>query len=195
MVLGTAIGRVKANDQDVGENAQSSYDIIDGDGTALFEITSDAQAQDGIIRLRKVSEKRFCSSLKHRPETWALKFVGFGWTDRIVELVDIWLFPVKHDDYEDPFCTSNPLGPLHISAKAQVNSYYEGAGLPSYLLFPSLSIPQWFSLSHESLGKAKFDLVFVQGIPAIKESQCPEGNSQPMGNKNWWTVSILRNNA
>uniref|UniRef100_A0A8C3X1F9 Cadherin 8 n=1 Tax=Catagonus wagneri TaxID=51154 RepID=A0A8C3X1F9_9CETA len=53
MVLGTAIGRVKANDQDIGENAQSSYDIIDGDGTALFEITSDAQAQDGIIRLRK----------------------------------------------------------------------------------------------------------------------------------------------
>ncbi|XP_046290698.1 cadherin-8 isoform X2 [Marmota monax] len=53
VVLGTAIGRVKANDQDVGENAQSSYDIIDGDGTALFEITSDAQAQDGIIRLRK----------------------------------------------------------------------------------------------------------------------------------------------
>lgn len=55
MVLGTAIGRVKANDQDIGENAQSSYDIIDGDGTALFEITSDAQAQDGVIRLRKVS--------------------------------------------------------------------------------------------------------------------------------------------
>ncbi|KAM5263094.1 cadherin-8 [Ctenodactylus gundi] len=53
VVLGTAIGRVKANDQDIGENAQSSYDIIDGDGVALFEITSDAQAQDGIIRLRK----------------------------------------------------------------------------------------------------------------------------------------------
>ncbi|KAM9607318.1 cadherin-8 [Trichechus inunguis] len=53
VVLGTAIGRVKANDQDIGENAQSSYDIIDGDGTALFEITSDAQAQDGIIRLRQ----------------------------------------------------------------------------------------------------------------------------------------------
>ncbi|XP_055001026.1 cadherin-8 isoform X2 [Sorex araneus] len=53
VVLGTAIGRVKANDQDIGENAQSSYDIIDGDGTALFEITSDTQAQDGIIRLRK----------------------------------------------------------------------------------------------------------------------------------------------
>nr|CAA64857.1 cadherin-8 [Mus musculus] len=53
VVLGTAIGRVKANDQDIGENAQSSYDIIDGDGTALFEITSDAQAQDGVIRLRK----------------------------------------------------------------------------------------------------------------------------------------------
>lgn len=60
-MLGTAIGRVKANDQDIGENAQSSYDIIDGDGTALFEITPDAQAQDGIIRLRKVGEDGFGS--------------------------------------------------------------------------------------------------------------------------------------
>lgn len=65
MVLGTAIGRVKANDQDIGENAQSSYDIIDGDGTALFEITSDAQAQDGIIRLRKVSREQLGLCLKH----------------------------------------------------------------------------------------------------------------------------------
>lgn len=69
MVLGTAIGRVKANDQDIGKNAQSSYDIIDGDGTELFEITSDAQAQDGIIRLRKVSKGGFGSSLKHLYET------------------------------------------------------------------------------------------------------------------------------
>ncbi|MEE6499856.1 hypothetical protein FKM82_003612 [Ascaphus truei] len=51
--LGDAVGRVKANDRDIGENAKSSFDIIDGDGRDIFEITTDSQTQDGIIRLRK----------------------------------------------------------------------------------------------------------------------------------------------
>uniref|UniRef100_A0A8B9C010 Cadherin 8 n=1 Tax=Anser brachyrhynchus TaxID=132585 RepID=A0A8B9C010_9AVES len=53
VALGEPIGRVKANDLDIGENAKSSYDIIEGDGMDIFEITTDAQTQDGIIRVRK----------------------------------------------------------------------------------------------------------------------------------------------
>lgn len=55
IAVGEAIGRVKANDLDIGENAKSSYDIIEGDGMDIFEITSDSQTQEGIIRLRKVN--------------------------------------------------------------------------------------------------------------------------------------------
>lgn len=55
IAVGDAIGRVKANDLDIGENAKSSYDIIEGDGMDIFEITSDSQSQEGIIRLRKVN--------------------------------------------------------------------------------------------------------------------------------------------
>lgn len=55
VALGEPIGRVKANDLDIGENAKSSYDIIEGDGMDIFEITTDAQTQDGIIRVRKVN--------------------------------------------------------------------------------------------------------------------------------------------
>lgn len=56
--------KMKANDQDIGENAQLILMTSLGDGTALFEITSDAQAQDGIIRL-KGKLRKVCSSSKY----------------------------------------------------------------------------------------------------------------------------------
>ncbi|XP_056606402.1 cadherin-8 [Triplophysa dalaica] len=46
-------GRVKANDRDIGENAKSTYSIISGDERAVFEIVTDAQTQEGILRLKK----------------------------------------------------------------------------------------------------------------------------------------------
>ncbi|XP_006641431.2 cadherin-8 [Lepisosteus oculatus] len=53
LAVGNAGGRVKANDRDIGENAKSSYSIIEGDGIDVFEITTDPQTQDGILRLKK----------------------------------------------------------------------------------------------------------------------------------------------
>ncbi|KAK6477131.1 cadherin-8-like [Huso huso] len=53
ITLSDAVGRVKANDRDIGENARSAYDIIDGDGIDAFEITTDPQTQEGILRVKK----------------------------------------------------------------------------------------------------------------------------------------------
>ncbi|XP_044125772.1 cadherin-8-like [Bufo gargarizans] len=53
IAIGDPIGRVKANDRDIGDNAKSSFDIIDGDGRDIFEITTDSQTQEGVVRLRK----------------------------------------------------------------------------------------------------------------------------------------------
>ena len=52
--MGKPGGKVKANDRDIGENAKSTYSIIDGDDRNMFEITTDAQTQEGILRLKKV---------------------------------------------------------------------------------------------------------------------------------------------
>lgn len=62
IAIGDPIGRVKANDLDIGENAKSFYDIIEGDGMDIFEIAADSQTQDGILRLRKVngSKIKYC---------------------------------------------------------------------------------------------------------------------------------------
>ncbi|KAG9352451.1 hypothetical protein JZ751_020865 [Albula glossodonta] len=52
--LGKPGGKVKANDRDVGENARSTYSIIDGNERDFFEITTDPQTQEGILQLKKV---------------------------------------------------------------------------------------------------------------------------------------------
>ena len=39
--LGEEVGRVKAEDPDIGENGLVTYNIVDGDGIELFEITTD----------------------------------------------------------------------------------------------------------------------------------------------------------
>lgn len=59
--LGKTGGMVKANDRDIGENAKSTYSIIDGDEQGMFEIVTDAQTQEGILRLKKV---RFGNTLE-----------------------------------------------------------------------------------------------------------------------------------
>ncbi|XP_035011570.1 cadherin-8 isoform X1 [Hippoglossus stenolepis] len=51
--IGKMGGKVKANDRDIGENAKSTYSIIEGDDQGTFEIVTDAQTQEGILRLKK----------------------------------------------------------------------------------------------------------------------------------------------
>ncbi len=52
--IGKMGGKVKANDRDVGDNSKSTYSIVEGDDQGVFEIITDAQTQEGILRLKKV---------------------------------------------------------------------------------------------------------------------------------------------
>uniref|UniRef100_A0A2K5C6G2 Cadherin 8 n=1 Tax=Aotus nancymaae TaxID=37293 RepID=A0A2K5C6G2_AOTNA len=120
VVLGTAIGRVKANDQDIGENAQSSYDIIDGDGTTLFEITSDAQAQDGIIRLRKPLDFETKKSYTLKVEAANVhidpRFSGRG------PFKDTATVKIVVEDADEPPVFSSPTYLLEVHENAALNS-------------------------------------------------------------------------
>lgn len=57
--IGKTGGKVKANDRDIGDNAKSTYNIIEGDDRGVFEITTDTQTQEGILRLKKVGPVKF----------------------------------------------------------------------------------------------------------------------------------------
>ncbi|NXH72299.1 CADH6 protein, partial [Hydrobates tethys] len=47
------VGRIKANDADVDENAEIEYSITEGDGYDMFGITTDKDTQEGIITVKK----------------------------------------------------------------------------------------------------------------------------------------------
>lgn len=50
----SVVARIKAEDADIGSNAEMDYRIMDGDGPGMFNITTDEDTQDGIIILLKV---------------------------------------------------------------------------------------------------------------------------------------------
>ncbi|XP_065422482.1 cadherin-22 isoform X5 [Chrysemys picta bellii] len=52
-LVGTAIGRVKAEDSDVGENTDMTYQIKDEEGVQMFKVTTDSNTQEAIITVQK----------------------------------------------------------------------------------------------------------------------------------------------
>ncbi|XP_057642639.1 cadherin-24 [Chionomys nivalis] len=50
---GTLVGRLKAQDPDLGDNALMAYSILDGEGSEAFSISTDSQGQDGLLTVRK----------------------------------------------------------------------------------------------------------------------------------------------
>ncbi|XP_074842054.1 cadherin-12 isoform X1 [Carettochelys insculpta] len=52
-LVGSAIGKIRAVDPDYGKNAEIEYNIVPGDGGNLFDIITDENTQEGVIRLKK----------------------------------------------------------------------------------------------------------------------------------------------
>ncbi|XP_036390881.1 cadherin-11-like isoform X1 [Megalops cyprinoides] len=52
-VPGEEVGRLKAKDPDLGENGLVTYRLIEGDGMGVFEITTDTETHEGVIKLKK----------------------------------------------------------------------------------------------------------------------------------------------
>jgi hypothetical protein len=48
------VGKIKANDEDLGVNAEMRYSITNAEGKAMFSITTDTDQKEGIISLRLV---------------------------------------------------------------------------------------------------------------------------------------------
>ncbi|KAM7401403.1 hypothetical protein PAMA_005544 [Pampus argenteus] len=50
---GTAVGRIKATDRDIGKNAEMYFTIVSGDGMDMFDISTDKDTQEGVITVSK----------------------------------------------------------------------------------------------------------------------------------------------
>lgn len=53
-VPGEEVGRLKAKDPDLEENGLVAYRLIDGDGMNVFELTTDSETREAVIKLKKV---------------------------------------------------------------------------------------------------------------------------------------------
>uniref|UniRef100_A0AAQ5XP15 Cadherin 18 n=1 Tax=Amphiprion ocellaris TaxID=80972 RepID=A0AAQ5XP15_AMPOC len=51
--VGKAVGRIRANDEDEGQNAEMTYSITNADAAAIFTISTDADRREGIISLKQ----------------------------------------------------------------------------------------------------------------------------------------------
>uniref|UniRef100_A0A8C3BBQ9 Cadherin 8 n=2 Tax=Cairina moschata TaxID=8855 RepID=A0A8C3BBQ9_CAIMO len=120
VALGEPIGRVKANDLDIGENAKSSYDIIEGDGMDIFEITTDAQTQDGIIRVRKPLDFETKKSYTLKVEATNIhidpRFISGG------PFKDTATVKIVVEDADEPPVFSSPTYLLEVHENAAINS-------------------------------------------------------------------------
>lgn len=56
--ISSTVGRIKAHDLDIGKNAEVEYNIVPGDGGAMFDITTNEHNQEGIIILKKVGSPK-----------------------------------------------------------------------------------------------------------------------------------------
>lgn len=73
--VGTAIGRVKAEDSDVGENTDMTYQMKDEEGVEMFKVTTDSNTQEAVITVQKVRRKAGCGEGRHPQESpflWGL---------------------------------------------------------------------------------------------------------------------------
>nr|XP_006634605.1 PREDICTED: cadherin-10-like [Lepisosteus oculatus] len=79
---GSPVGRIKADDADVGRNAEVDYTIINGDGLDMFDITTDMNTQEGVITVKRPLdyEKKKIYTLKVQAENTHLdpRFLSQG---------------------------------------------------------------------------------------------------------------------
>uniref|UniRef100_A0A8C2FNJ5 Cadherin-12 n=1 Tax=Cyprinus carpio TaxID=7962 RepID=A0A8C2FNJ5_CYPCA len=52
--VGKPVGKIKANDEDIGINAEIKYSILNPEGAGMFSISTDKDTREGVITLRKV---------------------------------------------------------------------------------------------------------------------------------------------
>lgn len=52
--VGKTVGRIRASDEDEGQNAEMTYSITNADAAAIFAITTDDDGREGIISLKQV---------------------------------------------------------------------------------------------------------------------------------------------
>ncbi|XP_020509256.1 cadherin-8 isoform X1 [Labrus bergylta] len=116
--IGKMGGKVKANDRDIGENSKSTYNIVEGDEGGMFEIVTDGQTQEGILRLKRPldfeSKRAFtlkveATNLRSEPSS------GGPFKDTATVKIVV-------EDSDEPPVFSKPVYQLEVNENAPINT-------------------------------------------------------------------------
>ncbi|XP_074002738.1 cadherin-6 isoform X3 [Numenius arquata] len=114
------VGRIKANDADVDENAEIEYSITEGDGYDMFGITTDKDTQEGIITVKKALDF----------ENKSLYILKVEATNTHVDPRFLYLGPFKDsatvriqvEDVDEPPVFSRPAYIMEVKEDVPINS-------------------------------------------------------------------------
>ncbi|XP_060119755.1 cadherin-22 [Heteronotia binoei] len=118
--VGTLIGKVKAEDSDVGENTDMTYQVKDEEGLGAFRVTTDSHSQEALLSVQKPLD--FEAQPVHTVVVEALnkfadpRFADLG-TFRDQAIVRVTVLNVDEPPEFQP-----PHGPMEVSEDALVGS-------------------------------------------------------------------------
>ncbi|XP_022068469.1 cadherin-8 isoform X2 [Acanthochromis polyacanthus] len=111
-------GKVKANDRDIGENAKSTYSIIEGDEQGMFIITTDSQTQEGILRLKKPLDYESKRAYTLKVEATNIR----SEPNSGVPFKDTATVKIVVEDSDEPPVFSKPMYLMDVSENAPINT-------------------------------------------------------------------------
>ncbi|XP_041114347.1 cadherin-22-like [Polyodon spathula] len=119
-VVGTPVGRVKAEDADMGENTDMSYLIKDEEGAELFRVSTDGDSQEAIITVRKPLDYE-----NKRTHNVVVEAVNKHVDPRFVDLGsfrDQTIVRVSVTDWDEPPQFRSPIAVLEVQEDARLGA-------------------------------------------------------------------------
>uniref|UniRef100_A0A3B4EUB6 Cadherin-12 n=1 Tax=Pundamilia nyererei TaxID=303518 RepID=A0A3B4EUB6_9CICH len=162
--LGAAVGRIQAQDLDVGSNARVEYAIVPGDEGNMFDIICNGQSQEGIIVLKKTLDYETQASYTFKVEAFNAeldpRFLHLGpFKDSVTVEINVL-------DVDEPPVFTTPYYSLDVYEDTPPGTII--GSVTAYDLDASSSAVR-YSLEWQTGSDSFFDIETVEGIISTNE--------------------------
>ncbi|XP_077209565.1 cadherin-6 isoform X1 [Paroedura picta] len=114
------VGRIKATDADVGENAEMKYSVMEGDGLEMFTVITDKETQEGILTVKKPldfeKKRQFTLKVEAANPHVDPRFIYLG------PFKDVTTVRVQVEDVDEPPVFSRPAYVLEVKEDVPINT-------------------------------------------------------------------------
>nr|XP_006134237.2 cadherin-18-like [Pelodiscus sinensis] len=118
--VGSAVGKIKANDADAGSNADMKYTVINGDGSGIFSISTDEETWEGIISLKKPlnyeKKKSYTLNIEGANTHLDFRFSHLG------PFKDVTMLKIIVGDVDEPPIFSMPFYVMEVYENAKIGT-------------------------------------------------------------------------